>query len=71
MDIYRIIDELRDEWKRLDSAIKTLERLVDGTSTPEPSKGKRGRKHMSEEERRAVSSRMKRYWEQRREEPKS
>ena len=65
MDIYRILYELQAEWEKVDSAIKTLERLQSGGTLAAP-KSKRGRKTMSEEERRRVSERMKRYWEQRR-----
>ncbi len=63
MDIYRVINQLRMERARLDSIIKTLESL----QTEDPTGPKRrGRKFMDDGDRKAVSERMKRYWEQRR-----
>lgn len=67
MDIYRVITQLRLERIRLDGIIKALESL----ETEDPSGGgpkRRGRKFMDDEDRKAVSERMKRYWEKRRKE---
>lgn len=63
MDIYRVINQLRLERTRLDSIIKTLESLeIEDPVGPK----RRGRKFMDDGDRKAVSERMKRYWEQRR-----
>jgi hypothetical protein len=63
MDIYRVINQLRVERDRLDSIIKTLESLdIEDPTGPR----RRGRKSMDDGARKAVSERMKRYWEQRR-----
>jgi hypothetical protein len=63
MDLYRVINQLRLERARLDSIIKTLESLeLDDPDGPK----RRGRKFMDDGDRKAVSERMKRYWEQRR-----
>jgi hypothetical protein len=64
MDYRRAIQELIDERKKLDVAIATIESLVSDRSQIHTSR--RGRKSMSEEERRIVSERMSRYWAQRR-----
>ena len=63
MDIYRVINQLRLERIRLDSIIKALESL-DEEDSPGPKR--RGRKFMGDSDRKAVSERMKRYWEKRR-----
>lgn len=67
MDIYRAIRELQQEKKSLDLVIGHLESLlvVQETTKAEASK-RRGRKSMSVEERRAVSARMRKYWEEKR-----
>jgi len=63
MDIYRVINQLRLERARLDSIIKALESLeLEDPSGPK----RRGRKFMDDGDRKAVSERMKRYWERRR-----
>jgi hypothetical protein len=63
MDLYRVIKQLRLERARLDSIIRTLESLeIDDPTGPR----RRGRKFMGDGDRKAVSERMKRYWEQRR-----
>ena len=64
MDLYRVIGELRKELDRLNLVIASLEEFTATGGVPAPSR--RGRKSMTEEERRIVSQRMKRYWEQRR-----
>lgn len=65
MDLTKYIRELLIEKRRLDEAIGTLERLIE--ENPELTTGKRrGRKSMNPAERREVSRRMKKYWEQRR-----
>jgi hypothetical protein len=67
MDVYRYIQELYEEKKRLDRAIETLEALVEGKEPPSNHSGRRGRRPgMTEEERRKISERMQRYWAQRR-----
>jgi hypothetical protein len=64
MDVYKTLQELYEERRRLDLAIASLEArqrtLARMESTP-----RRWRKTMSEEERRAVSIRMAKYWEAR------
>lgn len=65
MDIDFVIRQLREERKRLDGIIETLERL--GPEGQAPTKPKRrGRKSMDEKGRQEVSKRMKQYWERRR-----
>jgi hypothetical protein len=64
MDLYKILNELYEERKRLGQIIKTLEDLYSG---PERTPRKRGRKNMDAAARKAVSQRMKRYWAARRE----
>jgi hypothetical protein len=65
MDLYRTIHDLLEERKRLDSMIARLERMQAAGSPAAPPK-RRGRRAMNEDQRREVSERMKRYWEQRR-----
>ena len=60
MDYRKTIYELTEEKKKLDAAIATLESLLSDRSDREASR--RGRKSMSEEERKTVSERMSRYW---------
>ena len=68
MDLYKTIQILHAERERLTRLIAYLEHLK--KSKAEPSRPKprrrRGRKRMSEAERREVSARMKKYWEARR-----
>jgi len=63
MDLSKIIEELRRDKERLESVIASVEALqapdVEGSV---PLRKRRGRKFMSQEERRQVSARMKRYW---------
>ena len=63
MDIYKAIEDLMQEKKRLDAIIASLETQPNGASRV---KGRRGRKSMSAEEREAVSRRMAAYWAARR-----
>jgi hypothetical protein len=64
MDIHKTLQDLYEERRRLDMAIAGLEArqraLAKIALMPH-----RGRKTMSEEERRAVSLRMVKYWEAR------
>jgi len=64
MDVNKTLQQLYEERRRLDMAIAGLEArqrtLAKIATTP-----RRGRKSMSEEERRAVSLRMAKYWEAR------
>ena len=64
MDLIKAIRELQDHKKQLDQAIATLEALQNGAVAKLPSR--RGRKEMSEEERKIVSERMSKYWAARR-----
>jgi hypothetical protein len=64
MDLIKAIRELQDHKKHLDQAIATLESLQNGEVVKIP--GRRGRKEMSEDERKIVSERMTRYWAARR-----
>ena len=70
MDLAHIIEELRSEKERVEQAIALLDALQGGQS-PEngqaPTKH-RGRKSMDAEERQEVAARMKKYWENRRNE---
>jgi hypothetical protein len=60
MDLLKVIEELRSEKKRLDRAIASVETLQEDGDVPV--RKRRGRKSMSPEERREVSTRMKRFW---------
>ena len=63
MDVNKALRELHEEKRRLDIIIAALEaRLGNGSRT----RGRRGRKSMSPEERQQVSKRMSQYWEARR-----
>jgi hypothetical protein len=73
MDLRTTIRELYEEKQRIEEAIASLEELIGAKgrpAAPAPAeslrKERRGRKNMSPEERREVSSRMKRYWAKRR-----
>ena len=62
MDVVKALGELYGEKQRLDRAIAALEdRLRNNNGSVESSR-RRGRKSMSQEERRAVSQRMADYW---------
>ncbi len=66
MDLLKAIRQLYDERDRLDRVIQALEELQKKAGTAraeaEALAGRRGRKGMGEEERQAVSERMKKYW---------
>ncbi|MCX6590686.1 MAG: hypothetical protein NTZ56_04095 [Acidobacteria bacterium] len=69
MDLYKTIRELLDERNRIDSLINRLESMQHQTIAAQARKGppkRRGRKQMSESERKEVSERMRKYWETRR-----
>lgn len=70
MDLERMILELRERLKYVDRIIAALEQLERATGVQPPDAGcgnkRRGRKFMTDEERRKVSERMKRYWSARR-----
>ncbi len=63
MDYWKALRELYAEKAKLDKAIGTLESLMAGTAEPI---SRRGRKSMSEDERKEVSERMQKYWASRR-----
>ncbi|MBL8215664.1 MAG: hypothetical protein JNK87_33390 [Bryobacterales bacterium] len=68
MDLFKAIEELHEEKRRLDEVIAHLEALSqarDKGAEPAPAR-KRGRKGMSEEERAEVSARMKEFWAEKR-----
>lgn len=66
-DLYKVIEELRQEKKRLDQLISWLEKFGRTAAAAPPRQARRrGRPHMSPEERRKVSERMKAYWAKRR-----
>ena len=64
MDFINAIYELKQELKKIDAAIGTIESLIGGGDVAAPQR--RGRKNMSMEERRIVSQRMTKYWANRR-----
>ena len=64
MDVDKTLKDLYEERRRLNMAIARLE-ARQRVLAKIPSPGRRGRKAMSEEERRAVSLRMAKYWEAR------
>lgn len=69
MDLYKAIQDLYAEKDKLERVIASLEELqrTAGTLPTLPISGKRrGRKSMSAKERKEVSERMKKYWENRR-----
>jgi hypothetical protein len=69
VDLIKIIHELREERKKLDAIISSLEQLNGGMLSRIPStSGRRGRRFMDAEARLEVSRRMKTYWANRREE---
>lgn len=71
MDLFKAIQELYEEKRRLDEVIARLEALSQvrvgvANGTPEPTARRRGRRSMSDEERAEVSQRMKEFWAQKR-----
>jgi hypothetical protein len=71
MDFSEIIGKLKDERRRLDIAIATMEKLASGDDITSPSTlhtGKRGRpagQRVSDDERQRISAGMRKYWENR------
>lgn len=62
-DFRPIIQDLKAERDKIDRAIDALSELSSGEAAPSaPKRSTRGRKWMSEQERRVVSERMRRYW---------
>ncbi len=69
MDLDKIIRDLYEEKKLLDETIERLEMMLHaGSGSRVVPPRRRGRKGMTENERREVSQRMKEYWAQRRKE---
>ena len=68
MDLQKAIQDLYEEKARIDSA--SLEKYLKQHG-PDSVKRKRGRKSMSEDERKEVSERMRSYWAARRAEKKA
>jgi hypothetical protein len=67
MDLDDAISELRNERKKLDEVIASLEQLSEAPEADRTMvKGRRGRKSMDEPARKEVSERMKKYWAWRR-----
>ena len=68
MDLFKTIQELLEEKRKVNSVIAHLESLLHGNpDSPMPlPRRRRGRKGMNEHERAQVSLRMKTYWEKRR-----
>jgi hypothetical protein len=68
MDLYKAIRILHAEKSRLDHVIANLEELerTGGSLKDFRFERRRGRKSMSQEERREVSERMRNYWARRR-----
>jgi len=63
MDLYDAIRDLQQERDKLTQLIESLEEFQRTGSLPRPIR--RGRKTMGEDERKNVSERMKKYWEER------
>jgi len=63
MDFWNAVRELHLERERLDKLIDALESVQRGHSRK--TSGRRGRKHMPEDERKDVSERMRAYWARR------
>jgi hypothetical protein len=68
VDVYKAIQTLYDEKRRLDKLIDSLEALEARGEAPAVRKtpARRGRKRMTAAERQQVSERMKNYWAARR-----
>jgi hypothetical protein len=64
MDLIKTIEELHHRKEMLERVIASLEGLQASVTLPQ--KKRRGRKSVSLEERREISARLKRYWENRR-----
>jgi hypothetical protein len=61
--LHEILAMLRSERDRLDKAIEAPEQLEQEERQSELPKSRAGRKSMGAEERKAISKRMKRYWQ--------
>ena len=68
MDLFGAIRDLFEEKKRIERVIAALE-SKQRAQLGLPPRRRRGRISMNEEERKQVSERMRRYWEQRRQPP--
>jgi hypothetical protein len=66
VDLREILAMLRSERDRLERAIEALEQLEQQDRQPQLPKSRAGRKSMGAQERKAISARMKRYWQARR-----
>ena len=66
MDLTKTIDDLRRQKEKLEQVITSFEALQASVTLAFPQKKRRGRKFMSLAERQEVSARMKRFWEDRR-----
>ena len=65
MDLIKTIEDLRREKDKLEQVIASLEKLQAKSAVAVPETKGPGRRSMSLKERREVSARMKRYWENR------
>jgi hypothetical protein len=65
MELHQILSFLHAEKEKLDRVIASLEKRL-AIHSDSAASGRPGRKSMSEEERREVSARMKRFWAERR-----
>ena len=70
MDLAKVLTDLRQHKDQFEQTIASLKAIMEEHGGPVlgvgPSKRRRGRKAMGEDERQEVSRRMKRYWEGRR-----
>jgi len=66
MDLNKTIAELLAQRDKIDAAIKQLESLKAVGAGPFKPRSPRARKFIGADERRDISTRMKRYWEKRR-----
>ena len=64
MDVHKTLRELYEEKRRLDLVIASLEARLQ-LMQRKSARSRRGRKGMSDEERKRVSLRMVKYWEDR------
>jgi hypothetical protein len=66
VDLLKIIHDLREERRKLDLIITSLEQLEVSPPPKQSGPSRRGRRFMDAEGRMEVSRRMKKYWENRR-----
>jgi hypothetical protein len=72
VELLQIIEGLRSRKQKVERAIALLEELAeDQVDTPAMPLKRRGRKSMGPEERRKVSERIRKYWENRRDHKKT